>query len=134
PGARKPRYITDCPPRRDGGPMSERDARDLARDLQRAYDAGKWDPWAAAVTTPAPTGAAPPPDAPRTVLAPTREWIKSQTYGGAKEDARRIELYLAPTPLGALPLAAATPRDIAAFVARVRVLPSAAGGTLAPRT
>jgi integrase len=44
--ASKKRWSKPCPPNPDGSPVSEIDARKVAADLQREYDADRWDPWA----------------------------------------------------------------------------------------
>lgn len=132
PGATRPRWVRPCPRNDDGTPMSEIEARATAAKLQRLYDAGQWDPWAEAKTEAAPSPAEPAP--PLTVLAWCREWGKAQTYGSAGEDRQRIELYLQPHALASMPLSSVTPRDVLAFVKHLRALPSARGGTIAPRT
>lgn len=114
--------------------VTEIEARAEALTLQRAYDACAWDPWDEQPAT-APATADPPPPAPVTLLAHARDWITTQHYTSAGEDRQRIELYVAPDAIGALALAAITPRDCAAFVARVRALTSSRDRKpLAPRT
>lgn len=117
-----------------GVQMNEADARFAAAQLQRLYDRGLWNPWAEAKAEPAAPPPAVEPAPPLTVLAWCREWGKAQTYGSAHEDRQRIELYLQPHPLASMELAAVTPRDVLAFVKHLRALPSARGGTIAPRT
>lgn len=46
PGALHKRWTKPCPKNPDGSAVSETRAREIARELQAAYDAGPWDPWA----------------------------------------------------------------------------------------
>ncbi len=124
------KWVTPCPPRADNTPLTQIHAKAVAADLQRAYDAGRWDPEAPAAA-PMPTVEATPP---LTVLAYAREWIKTQDYSTIQDDRNRIEFYLANADLGAMVLVEVRPRHVAAFVAALRSQASCRGGTLAPRS
>jgi integrase len=64
--ATKPRWVRPAE-RADGAPMTEEEARGVARELQGEYDAGTWDPWAP-----------PPPPTPKTetLAAYSERWLK----------------------------------------------------------
>jgi integrase len=69
-----------------------------------------------------------------TVIEYARRWIKTQRYESAPNDAARIDLYLAQSPIADAPLSELRPRHILAYIEWLRDRPSARGGTLAPRT
>lgn len=129
------KWATPCPPRADGAVITRAHARHVALTLQCDYDAGRWDPEAVAQEA-APKLAEPsaPAAEPVTVLAYARTWIKTQRYGSADKDRRRIEFYLAAAPLAEMPIAEVRPRHVLTFIHWLQDRPSARGGTLSARS
>jgi len=125
-------WVSECPPRANGAVVDVVYARSVAADLQRAYDAGRWDPLApkveaVKVETPAPL---PPP----TVKAFADVWAERQTYESASKDRKVLAKYLGAAALGAMAVRDLRPLHIAAFIDWLKVQPSTRGGTIAART
>lgn len=113
--------------RLDGKPITEAYAKSYATRLQSRYDDGTW----------APSGQVEEPEPARvvTVLEWVDAWLGRQRYPEAPKDRARVAAWLPHTALASLPLAAVTPRDIAAWLTALRALPSPRTGTTpAPRT
>lgn len=129
------KWATPCPPRDDGIVLDHIHARSVAANLQRDYDAGRWDPDAVTNEPELASGvSAVTPTSPPTVVEFAREWIKTQRYGSVEKDKKRLEFYLAPSPLASHVLTEVRPRHVLAFIGWLTDRPSARGGTLAPRT
>lgn len=108
-----------------GEKMSEKVAGELARALQRHYDAGTW--------APPREEAAPAPG--MTVAAWVEHWLSTQAYREVDKDRARVAAWLPRTSLATVPIADVTPKAVAAFVAELRALPSPrTRATPAPRT
>ncbi len=127
------KWATPCPPREDGVAVDQIHARAVAANLQRDYDAGRWDPEAEERDAKASAPIA-PLTAPQTVLSYARAWIETQSYSTVADDRYRIESYLVRSALASLPLVEVRPRHIVAFIAWLKEQPSQRGGTLAPRS
>lgn len=127
------KWATPCPPREDGVAIDQIHARAVAANLQRDYDAGRWDPEAENLTSSTPAEQMLAPVIP-SVIEHAREWIKTQTYSSVKDDARRIENYLTTSPLATMRLDEVRTKHVRAFLAHLKATPSARGGTLAPRS
>lgn len=124
-------WTAECPPRADGVPVDVIHARSVAADLQRLYDAGKWDPLAASVE-PAPPP--PPSAAPPTVRDYADEWAKGQTYESAPKDRQVLAKYLRLSELGAMRVDGVRPVHIVSFLSWLAKQPSTRKGLLAART
>ncbi len=122
-GSRAPRAEIKVT-RDDGGKITEAFARLVAHKAQLRYDEGSWMPSA--------RGTPPRPEI--TVLEHVDAWLERQAYTEAVKDRARVAAWLPRTALASLPLASVTPRDVAAFVAALKALPSAKGKKPAPRS
>lgn len=108
-----------------GEKMAATVAGELARALQRHYDAGTW----------APPQAEAAPTAETTVAEWVDRWLSTQTYSEMERDRARVTAWLPRTALAVTPLSKVTPKAVAAFVAELRALPSPRTKKLpAPRT
>lgn len=125
-------WTAECPARSDGVPVDIIYARSMAANLQRAYDAGTWDPLAAAE-----------PEAPRaepTVREFADVWGKSHSYETAARERVILLRLFAEAPIGAMRVADVRPRHVLEFLGWLRQLPAlrgkraAPGGRLSPRT
>jgi len=135
-GAGKKFWSARCPPRADGVAVDLVHARSVAADLQRLYDAGKWDPLAptAAPGTPDAAAVALNPGAVPTVAEFALAWIAKQTYESQPKDQMLFERHLRPSALGSLPVSDVRPRHVVAYITWLKSRASQRGGTLAPRT
>ncbi len=130
------KWATPCPQRPDGITIDQIHARAVAANLQRDYDADRWDPEAMKPEPemkekPAPAAR---PDVPLTVLSFARTWITTLRYGSVDKDKKRIEFYLVPSPLAEQLLVEVRPRHVVAFIQWLTDRPSARGGTLSSRS
>lgn len=100
---------------RADGPVTEAYAVAFARRAQARYDDGTW--------TPA-TRAAAAPSGDVTCSAWVARWCAAQAYSTAATDAARVAHYLDGSRLGALPVRAVTPQDVAAWLQHARSTPS----------
>lgn len=121
-GGRSPRHEQTVE-RTDGRPVTEAFARAYARRLQARYDAGAWSP----------TGGATAVER-ETVGQWVDAWLAEQRYPEAPKDRARVRAWLPRTRLAGLAVAAVTPRDVAAWLAELRGMPTARGTPMAPRT
>jgi integrase len=118
------RETEKVPPRKSGAPVDGAYAKAYAREWQRRYDEGEW--------VPTPKGAPSALAAPYTVASWSTAWAQALTIGTVADVRYIVAHYLAADPIGAVPLRALAPADLAAWVARLRATPSRLGGTLAP--
>lgn len=128
-GALKPRWSKPCPPNQDGTPMSEIDARKVAADLQKAYDAGKWDPWAKPVVI---TGA--PKATEELVQDYIARWFASRIARGLRSirsEQYRFTIHVQPE-IGTVPIAKVTRVQIEDLVASLDAKVRA--GKIRPKT
>lgn len=131
-GAPRRFWTCECPPRKDGVPVDLVHARAAAADLQRLYDAGKWDPLAPKVDAPA--ASAPPPPPPATVREHADAWAKGQTYESAPKDRKVLAKYLRASELGGMLVRDLRPMHIAAWIDWLRTQPSTRTGLIAARS
>lgn len=106
----------------DGGPYDEEYALLVCGSRVRAYESGAWDP--EAPTEPVVTDP--------TVLDLARTWANGLEYESATKDQRRVELYIAPSPLGAVHVRVVKARDLLAWIEWLKKRPSRRGGRLSP--
>ena len=135
-GAGKKFWSARCPPRADGVAVDLVHARAVAADLQRLYDAGKWDPLAptAAPGTPDAATVALNPGAVPTVAEFALAWVAKQTYESQPKDQMLFVRHLSPSPMGSLAVSDVRPRHVVAYITWLKTRASQRGGTLAPRT
>ncbi len=102
PGAPRQRWVRPCPPGKDGQALTRIEAKKIALDLQREYDAGLWDPWA-----PKPDDTALPAAmiADETVDQWFERWMvhRKDRIASWRTDASRYATHVAPM-IGKLPI------------------------------
>lgn len=130
-GAPRRFWIAECPARADKVPVDLIHAKSVAADLQRLYDAGRWDPLAAQAPAEPPP---PPAAAPKTVREYADDWAKGQTYESAPKDRKVLAKYLRASELGAMRVGEVRPVHVVAWLAWLGKQPSTRKGLLAARS
>jgi integrase len=110
-------YERKVEPPSDGSPLNRQWAEVVRVNMVHAYEANTWDP-----EKPAPEKSS--------VLQYVRKWAEGQTYESAPKDRRRVELYIAPSPIAYLDITELRPKSVALWIGWLRELPSERGGKL----
>jgi integrase len=110
-------YERPVPKPSDGGEINEAWANVVRTNMVHAYNAGTWDPEQVEPES-------------MSVLDHARRWAKDLAYESAPKDRRRIELYVAPSPIAHLDLTELRPKAVISWIRWLKELPSARGGKL----
>jgi integrase len=116
-------YEKPVPAPPDGLPIDDNYLGLVCAKLVRAYESGSWDPEAPEE----PVAAVPENPA---FAEHLRRFTGSRTYESAEKDRRRVEVYLAASPVAAVPVRELKPAHALTLITFLQGLPSRRGGKL----